>query len=399
MARILGPFRLAISLAIVVPGVVGLDPSVGASPSPNPGTSVGTPLPPAWELCVLQGVGASGTVDNVANLDEWQVVEGGSTYNTAAYNPFNTRNVTDSKGTPIPAVISSEGFPAFATWADGCAATVATLLQPNMAPIVTALKTGAISPPGLFLSDVDKSPWCAPSADGVPCYASQILAGQLLKALLSGSSGQLRDALTSFSDTGSALHSYEVDAFFTAADQSLLDAKNQQLAVAAHEVSVAQGRLSRATRALRQFALDDYTHVAGVRSDAHLQLFGPSSDQDAVAQYLGNIAAALLTDRYDQAEAAFKTSMVKRQAADASVAQATALVDSAAAAENQVLSGLEADVKGIEAGLSCTAPSVIAAAASPLGGQPSGGQLWAALQDCLAPTTPSVLPTIRLAPS
>jgi len=57
---------------------------------------------------------------------------GGSTNNTAAYNPFNVRQVTDSTGAALPAVVMSDGFPAFATWAAGCAATVAALLQPIM---------------------------------------------------------------------------------------------------------------------------------------------------------------------------------------------------------------------------------------------------------------------------
>ena len=195
-SRIFGHVRLGTLLAIVLLEVVGLSSRVLANTPPSPGAGIGTPLPPGWELCVLQGVGAAGTADNVANLDEWQVAEGGSTNNTAAYNPFNTRQVTDSTGAPLPVVISSDGFPAFATWAAGCSATVATLLQPSMAPIVDALIAGAVSPPGIFLSDVDQSPWCAPSADGIPCYATEILGGELLESLFGGGSGQLKDALT-----------------------------------------------------------------------------------------------------------------------------------------------------------------------------------------------------------
>jgi hypothetical protein len=399
MSRLFGPFRLYSSLAIVVLGVVGLSSPIRASPSPNPGAGMGTLLPPGWELCVLNGIGAPGTEDDVANLDAWQVVEGGSTNNTAAYNPFNTRHVTDLKGAPLPVAISSDGFPAFATWAAGCAATVATLLQPSMAPIVTALKAGAVSPPGIFLSDVDQSPWCAPSADGIPCYASQILAGELLGALLDGSSSQLRGALTSYSNTGSNLRSYEEDATLTAADQDLLAAKDKQLALTERDVSVAMGELSGATRALRRLALDDYTSDTGVRSHASLQLFDPPDERELVAQYLANTAASLLAVRYDQAEADVKTSISKRRAANASVAQATSLLDSAQAAENQALSGLEADVKSVEAGLSCAPPPLVTAAASPFGSQGSAGQVWAALQDCLAPPTQFGAPTTGSAPS
>ena len=136
-----------------------------------------------------------------------------------------------------------------------------------------------------------------------------------------------------------------------------------------------------------------------MRFDATLQLFAPPDERDIVAKYLRNIADTLLTVRYDQAEAAVKTSVSKRQVADASVTQATSLLDSASAAENQALSGLGADVKNIEAGLSCTAPPLITAAASAVGSQGSAGQLWGALQACLAPPAQSGTPTTGSAPS
>lgn len=399
LARTFGRSRLRIALGVAMLGVVGFGSSVSASPSPIPPASFGTPLPPGWELCVLQGVGAPGTPDNVANLDEWQVVEGGSTNNTAAYNPFNTRQVTDSKGSPLPVVATSDGFPAFATWVAGCASTVAALLQPIMAPIVTALQAGSISVPGIFLADVDQSPWCAPSGDGIPCYASEILAGELVEALLNGSSGQLQGALTSYSDTGADLRAYEEDASATAIDQVLLKTRNEQLVMAEHEVSVAQGTLSRATRAFRRLAIEDYTGDRLLRSDPTFHLFAPADDQDIVTQYFRNIAASLMNVRYDQAEAAVKTSVAKRQAADASVVQATSLLDSATGAESQALSGLEVNAKTIEAGLACTPPPLITAAASPVGSQSSVGQLWTALQDCLTPPVQPGTPITASAPS
>jgi hypothetical protein len=384
-ARTFGHIRLGISLAIVVFGVVGLDPSVDANPAPNPGAGTGTPLPSGWETCVLEGVGASVTPNAVADLDDWQVVEGGSTNNTASYNPFNALQVTDSSGTPLPAVMSSNGFPAFTTWADGCAATVAALLQPSMAPIVTALKAGGVSVPGVFLFDVDQSPWCAPSADGIPCYASQVLAGEIVEALLKGSSGRLKGSLTSYSGTGADLHTYEEAAYVTASDQDLVATKNALLTEADQGVSVAQAALWGATRSLRRLALEDYTNGAASRFESSLVMLGSPDEQDTIGQYLLTIAASRLTDNYDHAGATFKATVSKRQAADASVAQATSLLDSAEAAESQALSGLEVDAKNIEAGFACTAPPVITAAASPVDNLDSAGQLWQALQACLAP--------------
>ncbi len=379
--------------------VVGLASPVRADPPPGPGAVIGTPLPAGWEQCVLEGVGASATADDVANLDEWQVVEGGSTNNAAAYNPFNVRQVTDSNGVALPAVISSGGFPAFATWAAGCAATVAALLQPSMAPIVTALKAGDIAVPGVFLYDVDQSPWCAPSADGIPCYATEVLAGEILEALLNGGSGQLKGSLTSYSATGADLRSYEGDASVTAAAQGVLAAKDTLLVSSEHAVSGAQAGLSRAARALRRLALDDYTGDAASRFESSLPLLGSPDEQDTIGQYFRDIAASLLTDHYDRAQAAVTAAVSKRQAAEASVAQAASEVDAATAVQNQALSVLEADAKGIEAGLACTAPPLITAAASPVGGQDSAGQLWSALQDCLAPPLPPGTPTTVSAPS
>ena len=108
-----------------------------------------TPLPPGWELCVLQGLGAPATANNVADLDEWQAAEGGSTNNSAAFNPYNTLRTTDSTGAAIPGTVGSgNGFPAFSSWAAGCSATVATLFQPNMWVIDAALRAGNVFPSG-----------------------------------------------------------------------------------------------------------------------------------------------------------------------------------------------------------------------------------------------------------
>jgi hypothetical protein len=393
MARIFGSLRLGTSLAIVGLVILGIGAPVGGSPSSNAGAGPGTPLPLGWEGCVLQGIGAPATKDDVANLDKWQVAEGGSTNNTAAYNPFNTRQVTDSKGNALPVVASSDAFPAFATWADGCSATVATLLQLSMAPIVTALRAGNVAPPGLFLLAVDRSPWCAPSADGIPCYAGEVLAGELLQALLNGGSGQLRDALTSYSNTGADLHSYEQAAFVTEVDQAVLAAKNGQLAAIENEVSAAQGKLSVAALGLRELVLHDYMNDGKVRADQNVQMFGPPDEQGVVAQYLGNVASSLLIERYDRAKAAVDASMARQQVAAAFVAQATSVLDAAQAVQSQALLGLDADVKTIEESRACTAPPVAMPAASSVAGPASAGELWVTLQNCLVGPSPPVTPT------
>jgi hypothetical protein len=399
MARIFGHVRVGVSLAVVVVGVVAIGSPVDASPSPNPGAVVGTPLPPGWELCVLDGVGAPGTAANVADLDEWQVVEGGSTNNAAAYNPFNVRQVTDSTGATLPAVIGPGGFPAFATWVAGCAATVATLLQPVMAPIVTALVAGNVSVPGIFLFDVDQSPWCAPSADGIPCYATEVLAGEIVQALLNGSSRELGGSLTSYSNTGVDLQSYEEAAYVAASDENLVAAKNVLLVASEHAVSAARTTLSGARLALRRLALDDYTDAAASRFESSQPLLGSPDQRDTIGQFYRTIAASLLTDNYNRAEAGVRAAVSKRRAAASSVARATALLDAAQSAQNQILSGLETDVKSVEAGLACTAPSVVTAAVSPVSAPGSVAEVWGALQDCLAPAVQAGAPVTASARS
>jgi len=396
MARTVGILRLCLALVVVAIGVVGFGPPGGAGP-PTGSRGIGTPLPSKWELCVLQGVGGPGTPANVANLDAWQVAEGGSTDNTAAYNPFNTRQATDQKGTPLPLSASSGTFPAFTTWEAGCAATVATLLQPIMAPVVTALRAGNVAPPGLFLYDVDKTAWCAPSADGLPCYASQILAAELLGALLNGLPSGLTDALTSYSETNADLSSYKKVAFVVAVDQQVLAARAQQLALINDEVSVAQSQASAAAAALRGLALDNYTHDGATRSDANLQMFGPPDERGVISDYYGNLASTTLIDRYNQAQAELQSAVARQTTAAAAVTEATSELASVQSSESGVLVRLEADMKAIEAAKSCSPQPLVTTAAVPVVQQPqSATQLWGALQTCLAPSPPAgVTPTRR----
>ena len=426
---------------ISVLGVVGLGAPVGATPAASSGTATnarttataigpGTPLPAGWELCVLAGIGAPGTPDNVANLDEWQVAEGGSTDNAAAYNPFNTRQMTDSTGAALPIAGAPGGFPAFKTWTAGCAATVATLLQSTMAPIVTALQVGDLAPPGVFLAAVDETPWCAPSADGVPCYASEVLAGELLRALLGDRSAQVSAVLTSYSATGTDLLTYEKAAYVTAVEDGIVAARTAQLEVAEQQLATAQRTLASTTRALRRFALDSYMNDTQMRFDSDFTRLGPTAEQDGMGQYLQNVAASMVIDKHDQAQAVVSAASAARRAAGAALATATATAGSASSAEGQALTALESDVTSLEGGLSCTLPTVTtepptsAAKATgtashtaeapsttttttttapaaptpttpstptdpttPVSSPSSAGQLWQGLQACLTPST------------
>ncbi len=200
-----------------------------------------TPLPPAWELCVLEGLAAPATPANIADLDEWQAAEGGSTNNTAAFNPFNSLRTTDVTGAPIPGVDTSNNFPAFSTWAAGCSATVATLYQPNMWVITAALRAGNVTPASAFLAVVDQSAWCAVSPAGVPCYVNEVLSGaDTLPASLPVSS-----ALNVYGNVTTDLASYQKSIETVSADQSEVGIRDLALAAAESNVATARSQFER----------------------------------------------------------------------------------------------------------------------------------------------------------
>lgn len=101
---------------------------------------------------MLTSLGAPVTPNNVRNLDAWQRAEGGSTANPDSYNPFNTtKPYGGSHGT------NSVGVQAFPDWASGLHATVSTIEQQNMAPILAALRGDVALPQ--FATAVGVAPW------------------------------------------------------------------------------------------------------------------------------------------------------------------------------------------------------------------------------------------------
>jgi hypothetical protein len=369
MTRILRSVGLALAIAAAGLGGSALTATAGgATPAQSAG---GTPLPPGWELCILQGVNAPATQADVADLDAWQAAEGGSTNNTAAYNPFNTGRTIDASGAPIPGAVSSSGFPAWATWPEGCEATAITLLQPNMWSITAALRAGGVTPPGAFLAVVDQSAWCAPSADGVPCYVNSILgvAGSLPAVLTSSS------ALDVYGKVTSDLHSYQRAITAVTADQGMLVAREQQVAAAQSDISAAQSQLDAATRTLRRFAIDEYVssglYVSSSVADParNVSPLGPQDGDGVVAkEYLGIEASDLLA-RVKDAATALKNSREGRSDAARSVTRAALKLASDDAAERQSLTQMVTDVATMQNAGACTSVTLTAstpsAAASP----------------------------------
>ncbi len=388
MPRFISSVRIVLALLMAGLGLCAVSSMAGAAPAAVVAAPGDTMLPAGWELCVLQGLAAPATQANVDNLDEWQAAEGGSTNNSAAYNPFNTRRTTDLNNAPLPEAISANGFPAFSTWLAGCAATVATMLQPNMWPITAALRAGNVAPPSVFLADVDKSQWCAPSADGTPCYASRIIGGtgELAAALLSTSA-----ALSVYTNVKSDVNAYEQAVATSAVDQGVLTSRNQELAAAQAAVSTAQGNLAAADRALRRFAVDEYVSSGLYVSSSftnvgHVSPFGPPDANGVAAQQYESITASDLWSRSHAAASAVSAALSGRAAAAAALGQANATLASDTSAENRDLARLVNDVSTLQTAGACTTVQLTVPTAS------AGAPAAATATTTTVPTTAGTAP-------
>ena len=386
MTRSLRILGLALALAIAGLGGTALGWTTGGTAAAQSGGE--TPLPLGWELCVLAGLSAPATPANVADLDEWQAAEGGSTNNTAAFNPFNTGRKTDVNGAAIPGVISANGFPAYSDWQGGCSATVATLFQPNMWVITTALRSGAVAPPAAFLAVVDQSAWCAPTADGLPCYASSLIGD----AATLPASLPVSPALGVYGNVTSDLQSYQQTISAVSAEQGVLTTRDQALAAAEAQVTAARSGFGNASKALQGFAISEYVS-SGLYSSAPLVNSGSSQPltqntpqtQDGVVaqQYLGLAASNLITHD-NAAQHAVKSSVEQRDDAAKAVTQAALTLTSDEAAENRSLTLLARDVGTLEhAGVCAT---VAITAPTPSASAPTGAATTPAT---LVPTTTS----------
>jgi hypothetical protein len=331
----------------------------GLSSSGPAGAYVGTALPPGWELCILQGTSAPLTADNIADLDGWQVEEGGSTNNTAAYNPFNTGRTTDVTGAPLPTVASS-GFPAFANWLAGCAATVATLLQPNMATIVAGLRAGDVTPSVAFLALVDQSQWCAPSAEGVPCYANALESGgYLVGGVLTKST-----AVNVYVNVKADLQNYQLATLAVATDKTDVVAKSHKVGAAQAEVSSMRTKLGASQRALGSFAVDEYVNSGLYVSTSYAnpssapKPFGPPSPDGVVAQQYENVATSDVLARTHDASTSLRAALARRDQAAKVLQRAVAKLTTDTVAENRALVRLMADVATMQTAGACTAATV-----------------------------------------
>ena len=336
------------ALAAVAAGsVVGVTPGGGDALAAGWGPRA---LPAAWELCILQGLAAPVTDANVADLDVWQAAEGGSTNNPASFNPYNTRRDTDALGNVLPATMTSKGFPAFTSWAAGCAATTATIEQANMAPVAAALVAGTLSPPA-FLATVDTTPWCAPE-NGVPCYGA--FASDLGSTQTSAAVALLRKAKA-------AVTAYGQDVAQVASVEGTLASERQDLATAQDAVASDQQVVESAGRTLQSLAVTDYTSNGAVDPSTNLDPFAAPSQQQQLQQYYRQMNTTREVDAYHQAQADLAAAQAHRDATQAAVAHTTAVLVSAQAAVGRALGDVGADVDAFHVAVACTAVPPVAA--------------------------------------
>lgn len=381
--------RLALAATATVATIGAF--SAGSGASVKESSAGGTPLPAGWELCILQGINAPATQANVADLDEWQLAEGGSTNNTAAFNPFNTARTTDVNNTPLPLTISANGFPAFTDWIAGCAATVATILQPNMATIAAGLRAGNVSPPPAFLAVVDQSQWCAPSADGTPCYTGMILGttGTLAAAVLNASS-----ALNVYGNVRSDLRAYQLSLVATGAAQQAVATTNQQVSAAESTLSTARSRVAAAQAALRRFAINEYVdsglyEASPVVSGTNSGPFGIPGQDGVVSHQYSTFVASDLLARSEAAAAAAKAARVERDAVEKTLQQDVTTLTSDNSDEGRSLIRLVADVTTLQKAGACIAAVITTPTPSPTTPTdwPAGGTTQGSAPSSATPTT------------
>ena len=352
-------FAAVAAVALAVPVVAG--PGAGMDAPAGATSRVGTPLPPGWELCIIGDLNAPATQANIADLDEWQAAEGGSTNNTAAYNPFNTMRTTDNQNDPLPIASMVGGFPAFPDWLTGCAATVATLLQPNMWTITAALRAGNVSPPGQFLVDVDGSAWCAVSASGQPCYLTQIAAtGGSIPGLVASS------ALNVLGNVQSDVTAYQAATLTVAGEQNTESERNADVAAAEGGVTAAEGQYKAIKQKLQTFAISEYVHNGLYQSTDLGTGAAPLNETNAqsTAQEYASVAAGDLVDHIDAALAALQSARARLGGADRALQGASSALLADVSTENRALKKLLDDLATMQTAGACTAVDLTGTAGS-----------------------------------
>jgi cell wall-associated NlpC family hydrolase len=155
-------------------GTASTSPSAGAGGSAtgssailsSSGGSISTPT--QFSQAVLAGLGIGDAVGAITDINAWQQHEG----QWGASGAYNAKVMHDPLNTKLPEPGSSSlgGLTnSYPSWAEGVAATVSTIKQGNMAPILSALKSNASL--SVFSKALESTGW-AQSAYGGAAFAS-----------------------------------------------------------------------------------------------------------------------------------------------------------------------------------------------------------------------------------
>lgn len=128
-------------------------PATSSAAGPAPATPAGGYSPQTWAAALVTMLGVAPTKQAIANIVSWERQEGGHWNNSATYNPLNTTEIPASGGYSNTG--TQGNIKAYTSWAQGLAATVATIKNGSYGGVIAAL--GA--PSATFEAAVNASPW------------------------------------------------------------------------------------------------------------------------------------------------------------------------------------------------------------------------------------------------
>jgi hypothetical protein len=129
------------------------------------GASGSIKSPTDFSRAVLSGLGLPATQADVQAINEWQQHEGQWTVSGGS-NPYYAPNMHDPLNTnlPMPGGHALSGTWSYPDWATGVKASVSTIKQSNMAPILKALQANADLK--TFGAALESTPWAASKYGG-----------------------------------------------------------------------------------------------------------------------------------------------------------------------------------------------------------------------------------------
>jgi len=240
---------------------------------------------------------------------------------------------------------------------------------------------------------VDQSQWCAPSADGTPCYADMIggATGDLAKAVLSASS-----ALDVFGNVRTDLHTYQDSVTTNALAQLAVSTTSQQLTAAQSILTSARARAADAQAALRRFAVNEYVssglyQASSFVSGTNTSPFGTPSENGVVAHQYSTFVAADLVRQAQAAAAAVKAALAQRNGIQKTLQQDELTLTGDNANESHSLVRLVGDVETLQKAGACTTAVITQPTPAAAGAQSAGGSTPPSTPD--SPATPSTTTT------